>query len=269
MKLTTNIALSNFMAYASATNYLNSIWLDIAFIIICLCIGYIDLGTEELSFPRTIIKAKKNPCHRNILNKTCHWGSQSYKKCHGNSLWHTPCHRIFFLLIQTMPRELIVTYSMPQNFSYSFKPYHKNSLSHSNHTTGIHCDITHATVFLPPEFFPEVALHSTAIFLRFIMKENSEFSTISKHMDINFIGKDIIIILSFGINQLIKDVIQGLIVGSCTCVCMWFIHYWFYLESNSRMQWKLILQKPNTHVLSTESKSLVRDQGGERIIGFG
>lgn len=141
MKLTTNIALSNFMAYASATNYLNSIWLDIAFIIICLCIGYIDLGTEELSFPRTIIKAKKNPCHRNILNKTCHWGSQSYKKCHGNSLWHTPCHRIFFTNtnnatgidcdILHATEFFLLVQTISQEFFQSFKPYHGNSLWHN------------------------------------------------------------------------------------------------------------------------------------------
>lgn len=51
-------------------------------------------------------------------------------------------------------------------------------------------------------------------------------------MDINLKKIEILIDLSFGINQLIGDDIQALIVGSYTCVCMgFFFHYWFYLES--------------------------------------
>lgn len=114
---------------------MNSIWLAIAnYFKFFICL-YIWLQ-NSCFFPRPW------KIHVIGINKTCQWSSQSYKQCHGNSWWHTPCHRGLLThenhvtrilsVIQTMLQEFTVTYFMPQDFFYSFKPCHRNSLSHSN-----------------------------------------------------------------------------------------------------------------------------------------
>lgn len=131
---------------------MNSILLDIAnYFKFFICL-YIWLQ-NSCFFPRPW------KIHVIGINKTCQWSSQSYKQCHGNSWWHTPCHR------GLLTHEKHVT---SFKNSLSFKPCYKNLLWHTscpriffihlNHATGILSVIQtyygnllwqfHATVFL-------------------------------------------------------------------------------------------------------------------------
>lgn len=145
-------------------NYLNSIWLAIAIfknIFICL---WIWIQKSSFFLIRTIIKAKKNSCHGNILNKTCLCCFQSYKQCHGNSLWHKPCQRNSLSYSNHATGILSVIQTMPQEFSQSFTGILSVIQTMPPWFTVTFSILQYFSLFtIRAEFFPEVPLHFTAI----------------------------------------------------------------------------------------------------------